>query len=105
MQRSILSTLAVTCVLAAAVAPAAAQQKAYNRSGVLSCQMAPTVGLIIGSRQNIDCQFRPDGGVPERTPAGVEQERTTLGELAQSGRAFDRRVGEAGTTAFAAVAI
>jgi hypothetical protein len=42
-------------------------QGQYSRSGLLSCAMAPTIGLIVGSRQTMTCQFQPDrGGMTER---------------------------------------
>jgi hypothetical protein len=44
--------------------PAAAQSGA--KVGLLSCNMGPSVGLIVGSRQHIQCRFTPDaGGAPE----------------------------------------
>ena len=60
--------LYVVCIgtaLALTVMPPAAQPT-YNRSGMLSCTMAPTIGLIIGSQQVMRCEFRPDNrGAPE----------------------------------------
>ena len=51
-------------VLALTAMPATAQQS-YSRSGVLSCRMAPTIGLIIGSRQTMTCEFKSDRGMTE----------------------------------------
>ena len=50
--------------------PTIAQQQ-YSRSGLLSCTMAPTIGLIVGSRQTMTCQFQPDRGGPPERYAGV----------------------------------
>ena len=44
--------------------PAAAQSG--TKVGLLSCKMGPSVGLIVGSRQHIQCRFTADtGGAPE----------------------------------------
>jgi len=44
--------------------PAAAQSG--TKVGLLSCSMGPSVGLIVGSRQHLQCRFTPEaGGVPE----------------------------------------
>lgn len=46
------------------VMPAAAQSG--TKAGLLSCNMGPTIGLIVGSHQHIRCSFTPDaGGAPE----------------------------------------
>jgi hypothetical protein len=46
------------------VMPAAAQSGA--KAGLLSCKMSPSIGLIVGSHQHIQCRFTPDaGGAPE----------------------------------------
>ena len=56
----------VCCLIAGALAAAMAmpslaqQQGQYSRSGVLSSRMAPTIGLIVGSRQTMTCQFKSD---------------------------------------------
>jgi hypothetical protein len=50
------------------VAPAVAQNG--TKVGLLSCNMGPSVGLILGSHQHIRCRFTPDvGGAPEVYPA------------------------------------
>jgi len=56
--------LFVGTVLATMAVPVGAQQQ-YSRSGMLSCKMAPTIGLIIGSQQRMSCEFKPDRGAPE----------------------------------------
>lgn len=53
-------------LLALMAVPAIAQQQSYNRSGVLSCRMAPSIGLIVGSRQTMTCEFKSDRGMIER---------------------------------------
>jgi Protein of unknown function (DUF992) len=56
-------SVAAAVVLFSAL-PAAAQSG--TKAGLLSCQMGPTIGLIVGSHQHIRCRFTPDaGGDPE----------------------------------------
>lgn len=58
------------CILSAATALALmavplVSQQPYTKAGALSCRMAPTIGLIIGSRQTMRCEFIPERGPPE----------------------------------------
>ena len=46
------------------VAATSAQAQGRIRAGGLSCNLAPTVGLIIGSRQQVRCTFTPSTGGP-----------------------------------------
>jgi len=47
-------------------APLAAQQAGTTKVGLLRCQTAPAVGLVVSSHQRLRCDFRPDnGGVGE----------------------------------------
>jgi hypothetical protein len=62
--------LGYTALLALGVvttnAPLAAQQGDTTKVGLLRCQTAPAVGLIVGSHQKLRCDFTPDtGGVGE----------------------------------------
>lgn len=44
--------------------PACAQSG--TKAGLLTCNMSPTIGLIVGSHQRIHCRFTPDArGTPE----------------------------------------
>jgi hypothetical protein len=58
--------LAATALLLIVTAPASAQSR--TQVGMLTCRTGPSVGLIVGSRQRLDCRFAPSagGGVPER---------------------------------------
>ncbi len=51
-----------------ATAPAGAQNAQNNtiRQGFLTCRTAPTVGLIVGSRQRMNCEFRSNTGWTQR---------------------------------------
>jgi uncharacterized protein DUF992 len=62
--KSALYVFAIGAALALMAKPPVAQQQ-YSRSGLLSCAMNPTIGLIIGSQQTMRCEFRPDRGTPE----------------------------------------
>jgi len=63
--RDVRGVLFAGTVLALTAVPVVAQQQSYNRSGVLSCRMAPTIGLIVGSRQTMTCEFKSDRGLIE----------------------------------------
>jgi len=65
------STLAAAALIAALVSPSAAQAPKGVKVGVLTCNLAPTIGLIIGSQQRMSCVFQPDGGYPAERYAGV----------------------------------
>jgi len=56
--------------LSASIAPAVAQQPAFTKAGVLTCRTSASVGLIVGSRQRLDCVFRPDSGAPAERYVG-----------------------------------
>lgn len=56
--------------------PVAAQPTGRAKVGALECRLAPTVGLIVGSRQRVACRFVPEGS---RTP------ETYLGHLSTAG--------------------
>ena len=57
-------TLAGAAILAAGLAlPSTAEaQQRRVRVGVLTCNVAPAVGFIVGSHRQMSCIFRPDRG-------------------------------------------
>jgi hypothetical protein len=59
-------SMAAAALVAAAVAgiatPAAAT---YVKAGVLTCNVGPSVGLIITQRKDMTCTFSPSGGATE----------------------------------------
>lgn len=57
-------------VCAALTAPAAAQQAGGTKVGVLTCKTSASLGLIVGSRQNVSCSFSPDNGGPPENYVG-----------------------------------
>ena len=62
----VLVGLAVTCV-----APASAQSPPGTNAGALTCKMAPSIGLLFGSRQRMACRFVPNGPYPPEAYVGV----------------------------------
>ena len=57
-----------------------AQAQSYFQAGTLSCRLAPSIGLIVGSRQRMDCRFSPShGGSPERYAGSVTRLGLDLG--------------------------
>jgi hypothetical protein len=45
-----------------AASPLAHAQSTSVRQGLLTCRTGPSVGLVVGSRQRLACQFRSDSG-------------------------------------------
>src|ERR1700737_3622971 len=80
-KRRLLVTAAL--VLFSAV-PAAAQSG--TKVGLLSCTMGPSVGLIVGSRQHLQCRFTPDtGGAPEHYSGTITRVGLDVGIRAGGG--------------------
>lgn len=50
------------------VMPTSAQS--VTKVGLLSCNMGPTIGMIVGSHQHIHCRFTPDAGGPSEPYSG-----------------------------------
>ena len=65
----------IALVLVALAACSSRQQLPSNRreptSGTLTCKMAPSIGLIFGSRQRMACRFVPNGPNPPEAYVGV----------------------------------
>jgi hypothetical protein len=53
------------------VSPAAAQAPQGTAAGALTCQLAPSIGLIFGSQQRMACRFQPNGAYPPEAYLGV----------------------------------
>jgi hypothetical protein len=53
------------------MSPAAAQTPQGTSAGVLTCKLAPSIGLIIGSQQRMACRFTPNGSYPPEFYVGV----------------------------------
>jgi hypothetical protein len=63
------STLVTLALFIASVSPSSAQQG--TKVGTLTCRLAPSIGLIIGSQQRMTCRFVPDGRFPAENYVGV----------------------------------
>src|SRR2546421_4865717 len=61
-----LIALALVAFATVFVTPGVAQQPPGTSAGVLTCKMAPSIGLIFGSRQRMACRFVPNGPYPPR---------------------------------------
>ena len=92
MFKSFLATVVIVLAAAAAVLPANAQTPPTTSAGTLTCRMAPSIGLILGSRQRMACRFVPNGPYPPEAYVGVMGtigvllglligDRSTFGEL------------------------
>ena len=60
MSRHILKLLAIA-LLAGVISPATAQSN-QAQVGMLTCKTSANVGLIVGSRQKLQCTFTPSSG-------------------------------------------
>ena len=53
------------------VSSAVAQTAPTTNVGTLTCRLAPSIGLILGSRQRMACRFVPSGAFPPEAYVGV----------------------------------
>ena len=60
-------TLVLGALAMAWVSPAIAQAPQGTAAGTLTCKLAPSIGLIIGSQQRMACRFAPNGALPARS--------------------------------------
>ena len=66
-----LISLGLSVLAAAFVTPAVAQSPPGTSVGTLTCKMAPSIGLLFGSRQRMACRFVPNGPNPPEAYVGV----------------------------------
>lgn len=71
MKRKFVQTLAVIAMLATMGVATEASAQGRAKVGTLNCNLAPTVGFIVGSRQKLSCRFLPDGRLPTELYAGT----------------------------------
>jgi hypothetical protein len=64
-------TTVLIALAAASVSAAVAQTPPTTSAGTLTCTLAPSIGLIIGSRQRMACRFQPVGPYPPEAYVGV----------------------------------
>jgi hypothetical protein len=64
--------LALIAFVLTCVSPASAQTSPPGTNvGALTCRLAPSIGLILGSRQRMACRFVPNGAFPPEAYVGV----------------------------------
>jgi hypothetical protein len=83
--RSVLLAMVAAASLALSMSSADAQSRI--RVGDLTCDLAPTVGMIFGSWQEARCVFRPAYGRPERYYASLSRLGVDLG-VKEGGRLY-----------------
>jgi len=69
LKRFVMTVL--VALAAAAFSPAGAQTPPGTAVGTLTCNLAPSIGLILGSRQRMACRFQPNGPFPPESYVGV----------------------------------
>ena len=82
--RSLLDSVVPSLLLVGAVivaTPAAAQGNT-NRQGVLTCRTSASVGLVVGSRQRLACQFKSDRGAVQNYTGRIGRIGLDLGVTA-----------------------
>jgi Protein of unknown function (DUF992). len=85
-----LIALVLVALAAAFVSPAVAQQPPGTSVGTLACNMAPSIGLIFGSRQRMACRFTPNGPVPLRNMLVLWAQLVSMSESRQGGHGVGR---------------
>lgn len=70
LSRILARILAAVAVLATFSLATEASAQARVKVGTLACNLAPTVGFIVGSRQRLSCRYNPDGPFPPEIYVG-----------------------------------
>ncbi len=83
--RSFLLSAVAAASLGLSITSADAQTRV--RAGGLVCDLAPTVGMVVGSRQQVRCTFRPTYGKPERYYGSMSRLGVDLG-VKEGGRLY-----------------
>jgi len=72
--------LMTACAIALLAIPATeASAQSRTKVGVLACNVAPTVGFFVASRQDMACVFTPDYGRRERYLGAIRRVGVDLG--------------------------
>jgi hypothetical protein len=64
MDSKVVRILALVAALGAAGFATEASAQARAKVGTLTCNLAPTIGLIIASKQQLSCRYTPEGPWP-----------------------------------------
>lgn len=70
-RREILTMLLLATLASPAIAQAPGVSPPGVKGGTLGCTLSPTIGLVVGSLQRMDCRFTPDGAFPPETYVGT----------------------------------
>jgi hypothetical protein len=65
------SMLATLALLTAIASQAVGQVRSGTKIGTLNCELAPSIGFIVGSHQPMRCRYTPDGPFPPEFYEGV----------------------------------
>jgi hypothetical protein len=65
------STLATLALLTVIASQAVSQVRSGTKIGTLNCELAPSVGFIVGSHQPMRCRYTPDGPFPPEFYEGL----------------------------------
>lgn len=71
MSKYLSAILAISFLTIFSAPLAHAQAPQGTNVGTLTCKLAPSIGLIIGSRQRMTCRYQPNGAFPPEFYAGV----------------------------------
>lgn len=70
MDAKLARILAVVVALGALGAATAASAQGRAKVGTLNCNLSPSIGFIIGSRQRVSCRYVPGGPFPQEIYVG-----------------------------------
>jgi hypothetical protein len=62
---------AALAVIITSVGPVSAQPAGRVKVGTLACQLSPSVGYVVGSRQALTCRFKPEVPRPSEVYVGA----------------------------------
>jgi hypothetical protein len=62
---------ATIAFMTAIASPAIGQAPSGTKVGTLNCELAPSIGFIVGSHQPMRCRYTPDGPFPPEFYEGV----------------------------------
>jgi Protein of unknown function (DUF992) len=71
MNTRLVRILAVLVALGTLGLATEASAQARIKAGALACNLAPTVGFVVGSRQRLSCTYTPDGPWPPEVYVGT----------------------------------
>jgi len=74
----LLATIVAAIVVFAQASPASAA-RTRAKIGLFNCTLAPSIGLIIGSRQRMDCRFESKTGAVDRYSGTISRLGLDLG--------------------------